>query len=189
MTIVRALAGWIVFAIVGSFAATTTAALVALITALLSLALGLRSYRALSATVIELATVVFFTALVPVTYLHPTIGHFDSWVAAASQLWLGLTVLVTLLIGAPFTLAIAKQDAPEEIWETAEFRRFNVVITRAWMVSFFTSATLIAVLCATGVVSSWMTTLIVVAGIVVPIRFTEHRVRALKTASDPDGVR
>lgn len=187
MTIIRALSGWIVFAIVGSFADSRIAAVAALVTAVVSLLLGIRGTRSLAANVIESSTVVYFVLLVGVSFMSLHLSHLNSWVAAASALWLGLTVAITLAIRRPFTLAIAKSEAPREIWDLPEFYRFNVDITRAWMISFLVSGVVIVVLTASGVGATGLAAVIQVVAIVAAIVYMRRRQDGLRASlGDPD---
>ncbi|MBO0840795.1 MAG: hypothetical protein J2O49_08250 [Sciscionella sp.] len=179
MTIVRSLSGWIVFAIVGAFAAEGWAALAALVVSVISLWLGFRESRTAATVVIEIATTVFFAGLTVLLFAAPQL-HPGVWVSVASQLWLAGTVGVTLAIGKPFTLAIAKREAPPEFANTPRFYAFNVTITRAWLISFLVAAILLAGLAIAGVTNAWLTIPIIVLAIAVPLAYTRRLVGELR---------
>jgi hypothetical protein len=48
-----------------------------------------------------------------------------------------LIVLTTLIIGRPFTLQYAREQVPENLWNTPRFIRSNYVITGVWSGAFF----------------------------------------------------
>jgi hypothetical protein len=83
-----------------------------------------------------------------------------------------VTAWGSLAISHPFTMGIARRSVPQHFWNTPQFRRANNVITAAWAASFTVTAL------ATGAVdlvashASLATTLIQVAGFVVPAIFT-----------------
>jgi hypothetical protein len=44
--------------------------------------------------------------------------------------------LVSILIGNPFTLDYAREQAPEEFWETSLFLRTNYIVAGVWVLTF-----------------------------------------------------
>lgn len=173
MTIVRSLSPWIVYAVLSAFVADRVAALACAILAAALVALSRRAGRRVDELVLEVSSFVFFTgyAVLDWTVGGPNLPH---WVGAASQFWLAATVLVTLLIGKPFTLALAKQEAPREVWDTPWFHRFNVTITRAWLLSFTVSGVVLAVATALGATSLWLSVACIALAIAVPVIFTRR---------------
>ena len=61
------------------------------------------------------------------------LGH---WIKVLSNASLTLIVLVSILIGKPFTIQYARESVPRELWGTPEFLRANYVITWVWFVAF-----------------------------------------------------
>jgi hypothetical protein len=57
---------------------------------------------------------------------------------------LGVIAWASLAIRRPFTLGIAKQSTPGELWGRPEFLRVNVIITLVWAVSFTLGALVMA---------------------------------------------
>lgn len=47
-----------------------------------------------------------------------------------------LIVLISIAIRRPFTLQYAREDTPEEVWNTPLFLRTNYVITGVWALAF-----------------------------------------------------
>jgi hypothetical protein len=47
-----------------------------------------------------------------------------------------LIVLTTLIVGKPFTLQYAREQVPQNLWDTPQFVRSNYVITGVWSVAF-----------------------------------------------------
>ena len=47
-----------------------------------------------------------------------------------------LIVLISLMVGKPFTLQYAREQVDSEYWESPEFRRTNYVISSIWAAAF-----------------------------------------------------
>jgi hypothetical protein len=150
-----------------------------LIAALLGLALAavlsarrLFSGRPLSASLLELTGLVFFAAMTVVAAVAPHSPVHD-WSSPISSTALAVMAWVSLAVGQPFTLGIAKDMVPEEFWESPRFLHVNVVITRFWAVSFTVSAALLAIVHAASM-GETASIVVQVAGIAVPIVFTNR---------------
>ncbi len=178
MTIVRSLAPWIVFGVLSAFLSNGWAALAAVATAVIALALAWRSGRRPSELVIELASLTFFVVLAVIANLVPG-SNVSRWAGSASELWLAATVAITLVLHKPFTLAIARTQAPREFWDRPEFYAFNVVITRAWLISFAVAGLVLLALAITNNTAVWFTAPVMVLAIVIPIRYTATLVKRL----------
>jgi len=61
------------------------------------------------------------------------LGH---WIRLLSNAALTLIVLVSILIGKPFTIQYARESVPKEHWDSPEFLRANYVITWVWFAAF-----------------------------------------------------
>lgn len=171
MTFLRSLAPWLVFGLLGVLVADRWAALAAAAVAVLLTGLALRSGRRPDQLVIELSTLTFFTGLAVVANLDPSLA-VGRWAGSFSQLWLAAVVATTLLRRRPFTLAIARTQAPPEVWDRPEFYAFNVRITRAWLISFAVAGLTLLALAIADRSAVWFTVPIMVLAIVVPVRYT-----------------
>lgn len=186
MTIIRSLASWIAFAIAGAFLGPQWAALVALVAAAISLAVPLVQGGRPGEVVIEISSLVFFAAYTIFAFSRPGDDLHD-WVSPASQFWLAVTVGITLLIHKPFTLALAKKEAPPESWEHPAFYAFNVRITLAWLISFALSGLILVVLILTGVTAAWITVVVIVLAICAPVVYTNRQVAAIEAELGGEG--
>ncbi|MEY9936645.1 hypothetical protein [Streptacidiphilus sp. MAP5-3] len=168
---VRGFIPWIAFAVLSGTAGWETAAITAVA---LSVVLLLRNRRAgvgLDANVIELSAAVFFVAVAILAHVQPHSPLRDG-VGALSSAWLALTAWASLAISRPFTLGIARRSVPEQLWNTPQFRRANNVITSVWAAGFTVTALVCGAIDLTDPHASLATTLIQVAGFVVPAVFT-----------------
>ncbi|WP_194835011.1 hypothetical protein [Nocardia sp. XZ_19_369] len=134
MSYLRTFAPWIVYAVVPA-AYWQWAALGALLLSLFEVTRQLRAGRTLDALIIDLGSLIFFAALTvlafadPATALHPYSPALSSGVLA-------LIAGVSLALRKPFTLGIAKQTAPQELWDHPVFVRTAYVLTAVWAASF-----------------------------------------------------
>lgn len=91
--------------------------------------------RERSVKILELGTVILFAAL---TLL--SIAVDETWSIAGVRLRVdaGLLciVLISMLVGRPFTLQYAREAVSPEVAATPGFRRTNYVITAAWAAAF-----------------------------------------------------
>jgi hypothetical protein len=108
------------------------------------------------------------------------VQHF---VGAISMAWLALTAWGGLVVRQPFTLGIAKQQTPKELWGHPVFRRINVVITTVWAIAFtLTAAVLTALdLADAGTVASILAQ---VAGFAIPAIFTVRYPERVRSRQD-----
>jgi hypothetical protein len=85
--------------------------------------------------ILEVGTTVLFGALA----LYAVFAH-PNWSVIAVRLavdaGLLLIVLLSMLIGKPFTLQYAREQVAKEHWESPAFLRANYVITGAWALAF-----------------------------------------------------
>ncbi|MFF3226475.1 hypothetical protein ACFYV7_27015 [Nocardia suismassiliense] len=134
MSYLRTFAPWIVYAMVPA-AYWQWAALGALLLSLFEVTRQLRAGRTLDALIIDLGSLIFFAALTvlafadPATALHPYSPALSSGVLA-------LIAGVSLALRKPFTLGIAKQTAPQALWDHPVFVRTAYVLTAVWAASF-----------------------------------------------------
>jgi hypothetical protein len=117
------------------------------------------------------ATAVFFVAMTVIALAAPHAG-LHHWTPALSAGVLAVVALVSLAIGKPFTLAIAKRSVPEQFWSSSLFIHSNTVITTAWAVGFTASAVLNALIIHHDNTSK-LTIVVQIAAFVVPMVFTK----------------
>ncbi|WP_207892329.1 hypothetical protein [Streptacidiphilus pinicola] len=183
---VRGFIPWIAFAVLSGTAGWETGAITAVLLSLALLLRGRRAGQGLDENVIELSAAVFFVVIAALAAVAPHSPLRDG-VGALSSAWLAVTAWGSLAISRPFTMGIARRSVPEQFWGTPQFRRANNVITAVWASSFTVTAL------ATGAVdiadphASLATTLIQIAGFVVPavftVRYQESRRRAAAQAA------
>jgi hypothetical protein len=181
MSFLRTFAPWIVYAVVPSHY-WQWGALIAACLSLIEIARLVRAGRGVSGMVIDLGSAVFFIALAilafadPGTALHPYSPAISSGV-------LMLVAGVSILVGTPFTLPIAKQSAPPELWSDPRFLRVNYIITGVWTTSFAIGCILLAILAH----ADTPRTVVQVAAFVIPAVFTVRytaRARAAAQAAN-----
>jgi hypothetical protein len=184
MNHLRGFVPWIAFAAL-STVGWQWGALAGLVLALALFADGRRRGTPLDTQVLELSTIVYFAALTALSFLAPQ-SPAQHFVGAASMAWLALTAWGGLALRQPFTLGIAKQQTPRELWTSPIFLRVNAVLTAAWAIAFtVTSLALLGMEVAQ--VGAAGTITVQVAGFVVPAIFTARypeRVRARYSRQD-----
>jgi len=167
MSYLRAFAPWIAFAIIPS-GYWEWAALFALAVSLVGLISQVRARRPADAQIIEIGSAVYFAAIAglafadPKTALHPYVPCMASGA-------LGLIACVSLAIGKPFTLGIARQSVPREVWDYPMFLRVNVIITSVWAASFVTGCVALGLLAHSPAAAR---SAVQVAAFVIPLVFT-----------------
>jgi hypothetical protein len=84
-------------------------------------------------------------------------------------------VIATLVVRKPFTLPYAKEDAPEEFWDSPVFLRINYVISSVWAAAFaFTSIVgFIGIAVLKNVEDFWTGWVLQLAAIFFAVAFTE----------------
>jgi preprotein translocase subunit SecE len=91
--------------------------------------------RGQSAKILEVGSLVLFAALAAFEHVS---GTRLSLIGAKFAVDLGLLCIVVLsmLVGRPFTMQYAKDSVAPEFWSSPEFRRKNQVITGVWALAF-----------------------------------------------------
>ncbi|MBP0454489.1 hypothetical protein J5Y04_33910 [Kitasatospora sp. RG8] len=178
MSYVRTFLPWIVFAVLPS-GQWQWASLAALVVAVALIAQQRRAGAGFDALIIELGSAAYFAALAAVAFADPQSGVHD-YSAALSSATLTLIAGVSLLIGKPFTLGIAKRTTPQEAWGLKPFIRTNVVITAVWTAAFAATAAVLAAFAHAGQGHSTAATLTQVAGFALPMVFTVRYVAAVQ---------
>jgi hypothetical protein len=63
--------------------------------------------------------------------------HCQGWLASGL---LSAMAFGSLLVGAPFTLPFAREEAPRDMWHNPHFYRVNQILTVAWGLAFLICA-------------------------------------------------
>jgi hypothetical protein len=178
MSYLRTFLPWIIFAVLPS-GQWQWAALAALVVAVAVIVQQRRAGAGFDALIIETGSAAFFAVLAVIAFTDPHSAVHD-YSAAASSGTLAVIAGVSLAIGKPFTLGIAKRTTPRELWGLKPFVRTNVVITAVWTAAFALTAIVLAVVAHAGNAHSTTATLIQVAGFVIPMVFTVRYVAAVQ---------
>lgn len=185
MSVVQSMASWIAYAIAGAFLSESWAAPVAAIVACAVIAAASRAGRRGDELVIELASAVFFGGYTAIAWASHNSADAARWVGPASQLWLATVVAAGLVRHRPFTLPIARRSAPEQVHATEWFYRFNVRLSRAWLLSFLASGLVLAVAAWMHESHVWLNVVCILAAIAAPTVYTRRviqQTRATKGA-------
>jgi membrane-bound metal-dependent hydrolase YbcI (DUF457 family) len=197
---------WILYWVIGGPSTWETAAIAALLAAVLLTVLSIERQPAAAGPgragptsgrpagsrldlrrlkVLDAATVVFFAALVIVALVtnRHDLATLDKYSQALSSGALGLIALGSILVGHPFTVDYAKEQAPPEVWHTAAFKKINLVLTTVWAVVFLLCAGLglLSVHVHTKGLQDWLNWYIPIALIIVGVRLNSwypNRVRS-----------
>ncbi|MFF3863039.1 hypothetical protein [Streptomyces sp. NPDC002209] len=178
MSYARTFLPWIVFAVLPS-AQWQWAALAGLVVAVAVTVQQRRAGAGFDALIIETGSAVFFAALTVLAFAAPD-TPLHAYSAALSSATLALVAGVSLLIGKPFTLGIAKRTTPREVWGLKPFVRTNVVITTVWTAAFAVTAGVLALLAHAGDGHSTAATLVQLAGFALPMVFTVRYVASVQ---------
>jgi hypothetical protein len=195
---------WILFWVIGGPSTWETAAIAALLAAVLLTLLSIEKpgqrgllgallgggdaeggYDFRRVKLLDAATVLFFAALVVVSVVtsRHDVSQLDKYSQALSSGALGLIALGSIVFGHPFTIDYAKESTPPEVWGTPVFKHVNLVLTAVWTVVFLVCGVLglLAVHAHTKGVQDWLNWYIPIVLIVIGIRLNTwypHRVRA-----------
>ncbi|KAA8884383.1 hypothetical protein F3087_34815 [Nocardia colli] len=167
MSYLRTFAPWIVYAIIPA-AHWQWAALIALLLSVVEVTRQLRAGRTLDALMIDLGSLVFFAALTVLAFADPNTA-LHPYSPALSSGVLALIALFSLAVRKPFTLGIAKQSAPKELWDNPVFIRTAYVLTSVWAASFTIGCVVLTVLAHA---DSTLRTIAQVLAFVIPVVFT-----------------
>jgi hypothetical protein len=87
---------------------------------------------------LEYSDVVYFGGLAVVVAFASagTRAWLELWGGEVANIALVVIALGSILIRKPFTLQYAREDAPEEIWDTPGFLRVNYLISWVWVLAF-----------------------------------------------------
>jgi len=131
---------WILMSVLSSPGRFEEAVCFALGLTLLTLWLGTR--RGIAIHALEIFGAVFFAVLAVVGLIASdgVIQWMEIWAGEITNVSLALFVVTTLILRKPFTLPYAKEQAPEEYWESPVFLKINYVISSVWAGAFTFSA-------------------------------------------------
>jgi hypothetical protein len=177
MNYLRGFVPWIAFAVV-SPVGWQWGALAGLVLGLPLLVRERRAGMAADALILEHSTALYFAALTALAFARSGSG-VQHHTGTLSMGWLAVTAWATLAVRRPFTLGIARRQAPASVWDNPVFLRINVVLTAAWAAAFTVTAVVLATVSAAGLG----------AAVSVPVQIAGFVVPALFTARYPDRVR
>jgi hypothetical protein len=163
----RAFLPWIVFAVIPG-SQWQWAALIAVVISAVGIVRQTAAGLPLDAQIIELGSAAYFAALAVLAFADPHTA-LHSYTASLASGALGLIGLVSLAIAKPFTLGVAKQSTPRELWDHPFFIRVNVVITSVWTASFVAGCAALALLAHASVLTR---SIVQTAAFAIPLVFT-----------------
>lgn len=134
------LSPWILYSIVEGEGRLELSAALALGLAVAILCLNW--LRGSAPKMLEYSDVVYFAGLaILVAFASAgTRTWLELWGGEVANVALVVIVLGSILIRRPFTLQYAKEDVPQEYWDTPEFLRVNYLISWVWAVAFIIEA-------------------------------------------------
>lgn len=142
MAVLRSLLGfapWIVYAFVATGDEWRWGAIAGLVIALVLVAVDRRTGKEWDQMVIESSAAVFFALLTAYSLAQPD-SPLTRYGPSLVNAWLAVTAWGSLALRRPFTLGIARTQAPEAVWRTARFYRINAIITSVWAAAFTIAA-------------------------------------------------
>jgi hypothetical protein len=165
---------WIVYAALSgnSASAQQRGTLAALAVTVLVIGYKVSKGSAFDALIIETGSAVFFAGMAAIAFASPH-STLLGYASALSSTTLAIIAWGSLAVAHPFTLGIAKQQTPREVWRQPLFIHSNVVITTVWAVSFTVAAFVLAAVVHAGE-SVGVRIAIQVLGFVVPMVFTHQ---------------
>jgi len=167
----RSFAPWIVFAVIPG-SQWKWAALIALVISVVGIARQARSGLPLDAQIIEIGSAIYFAALAALAFADPQ-TPLHAYTACMASGALALIGGFSLAVGKPFTLGVAKQTTPRELWDRPGFIRVNVIITAVWTASFVVGGVLLVALAHSSILSR---SVVQVAAFAIPMVFTARYV-------------
>jgi hypothetical protein len=127
------LAPWIVYWVLVGNVPFTTAVLVALAIAVVSLVVG--RIRGVPGRTIEIGAVATFLVLAVLTFTLDQ-SFMERWMQPLSNAGIFLVALTGVLIGKPFVREFAEVGQPKEVIESDLFARITTLLTWIWVAAF-----------------------------------------------------
>ena len=128
-------APWIVFLLSSRVGSAYEAVAAGLLTGVVVLVRAFLTHRV---HMLDIVSVGYFAALgVALVLVHPY--NSDTWGRygqAGSHAALTFIIFGSILVGHSFTESYAREQTPENVWHTTEFRAVNRQITLAWGLAF-----------------------------------------------------
>lgn len=130
------IAPWVLMSVLSSPGRFEQAVCFALGLALFTMWIGRR--RGIAIHALDVFGAAFFAVLAAVGLVASAqvIGWMELWAGELTNIALALFVVTTIVIRRPFTLPYAKEQAPEEYWDSPLFIRINYVISAVWAGAF-----------------------------------------------------
>jgi hypothetical protein len=171
----RGFLSWIVFSLFPN-SMVAWAALAGLVISLVLFVQDRRRGIKLDALVLDVATLFFFAALSVAALADPH-APLGAWSSALSFGWLGIVAWASIAIGHPFTLGMARQRVPRDIWAQPTFRQSQAALTRLWA-TVFTVITLALAVCVPTHQTTMLTLTIRIAGLTIGAYLTTRHIKA-----------
>jgi intracellular septation protein A len=123
-------APWILFWVITSDNSFEEAAVAALIASLILAGMGVAHGK--TPKLLDYGTIVWFGFLVIVA-LTADEDFFADWSYILSNFALAAIVLLSIVVGQPFTRQYARETVPQEYWDTPMFMQSTAVIAWFWL--------------------------------------------------------
>jgi hypothetical protein len=139
--------------------------------------------------ILEYGTTAFFLVVTIIAFASPH-SPLRTWSVPLSMGWLACIAWLSLLVGRPFTVGIARRSIPREYWNNRLFLHVNIVITAVWAATFTVITAASTALQAAH--ASAVASVAINSGYLVPIVFTSRypdiaRAAALRKRGDGPG--
>ncbi|MCE5288388.1 MAG: hypothetical protein LLG14_04015 [Nocardiaceae bacterium] len=183
------LSPWIVYALLQGKGTLELAAGVAFGIALVLLCIGW--VRGGKPKMLEYADVAFFgiLSIVVATTSKSVNDWLELWGGELANIALMIIVVGSIVIRRPFTLAYAKEEAPEEIWDSPIFLRTNYIISGVWAAAFVIQA--LSGLYGDGVLHTpdnlWTGWIIPIVPMIIAVQFTLWYPQRIEAQTDGTG--
>lgn len=127
--LVLSFAPWIAFSIAAHSTSLANAAFIAFGLALAANVPNLRRGRP---KVLDVAGVAFFLVLAVAGLIDHDLEWPKRWAGVLGNGAIALIILFSIVIGVPFTLQYAREQAPPEVWQTPRFYAVCLLISWVW---------------------------------------------------------
>lgn len=126
---------------------------------------------------LDIGGTVFFAVMI-VVFLTAEADWFARWSFTLSNAALGGIMLLSIVVGRPFTRQYAKESTPPELWETAPFKHITLVLTWMWVVIMAVNTVLSWLAVEFPDQDLWLSEILPIASIIVGLRlnhwYPEH---------------